>query len=801
MTFQTMESDTIITNRVTNEELIISRPGHQETIALTHKTLRLGRASDNDVVINSPVISRYHATISWENDHYQIIDGQIRQGQRQASGNGLHIEGERIIKHTLKNGDIVRIPDQQDNFITLMYFDGAAPPDSFTGQIELVKEITIGRDPRNDLVLADPLVSSFHAIVVPTGMGHAIRDLKSNSGTYLNGQRVQQANLQASDVMQFGSTQLHYDGRMIVVADLRREGIRLEAINLHKEVPVKKEVPTDSGIKILIDHVSLVIQPREFVAVVGGSGAGKSTILDALNGFRPSEGNVLLNGDDLYQNFDAYRQTIGYVPQEDIIHRELTVEEALYYAALLRLPADTQPAEINQRIDKALDLVAMTSRRKLIISQLSGGQRKRVSIAVELIADPGIIFLDEPTSGLDPGLDQKMMFTLQEIAKSGKTVILVTHATGNITACDLVAFFAAGGRLTFFGAPRDALTFFGVNDFAEIYHLVENESERWIEAFRKSSYYHNAITKRLGQAMPPTSDKSGNIKKSRPSIWQNIATSTRQWRILTQRYVKLLLRDRRNLLALLLQSPLIAALLYMVIDAGIFGKGVETTAADVTNAQKILFILACVGTWFGLINSVREIVKELPIYRRERLVNLSIGAYVGSKLGVMLLLGTIQSFLLVAIVGLRAGFSWEGDTYLTGPVEVFVTISMLTFTSACFGLFLSAVLGREDRVMSVMPLFLIPQIVFAGIVFNLDGPAKYISYFVFSRWGIEALGSTVNLLEMKKNASFSGPLTELPFTFTHSSFYLLQNWLILCGFILVSIMLTIISLRRLDVNR
>ncbi len=797
-----MEQKTVLADKISelsDKQLIVSWPGQHMTIALDKPILRLGRAKQgNDVIINSPVVSRQHATLKWEKGGYHIIDGQIINNQQKASSNGLYFEGRRIDKHKLENGDIIRIPGQNENFIILMYFDDSAAPPVEAENIPLTKAITIGRDKRNDLVISDPLVSAFHFAISPNqSEQHILRDLDSSNGTYINGKQVRQAILKVDDIIQVGSVRLLYDGLELRLADLRREGIRLDAINIRKEIKVK--VPK-AGVKVLIDNISLAIHPHEFVAIVGGSGAGKSTALDALNGFRPADGEVFLNGDNLYHNFDAYRQTIGYVPQDDIIHYELTVAEALKYVAQLRLPADTAASEIEDRIAVVLEQVAMSDRKEVLIKQLSGGQRKRVSIAVELIADPGIIFLDEPTSGLDPGLDKKMMFTLRQVSNAGKTVILVTHATDNITDCNLVLFLAAGGRLVFFGPPRSALSFFEVDDFAAIYNLVEQEPEQWVEAFQKSNYYDTYVKKRLEATTKTDTEKQTVIVKSKDNILRRFTKSNRQLKILTRRYLSLLFRDRRNLLFLLLQSPIIALLLFLVMEPNLFGKGIETSADDVAGIQKILFVVACIGAWFGIINSIREIVKEMPIYRRERLVNLSISAYVFSKLVVMLGLGTIQSFLLIFIVTIRAGFPWQQAIFLPTPIEIFITTTLITFTSACFGLFLSAVVGREDRVMSIMPLFLIPQIVFAGIVFSLDGIAKIVSFFIFSRWGIEALGTSVNLPALNKAASFSTPMPPLPFEFTYSAVYLLRNWGILLGFAVLSIVLTILALKRQDVN-
>ncbi|MCZ7674259.1 MAG: ABC transporter ATP-binding protein [Chloroflexi bacterium] len=243
---------------------------------------------------------------------------------------------------------------------------------------------------------------------------------------------------------------------------------RLDATNLTRIVSIgglTQKLSGGSTQRIILDDVTLSIHPREFVALVGGSGAGKSTLMKAMSGFTPANsGQVLVNGDDLYANFGAYRSILGYVPQDDIIHGQLTVYSALNYAAQLRLP-DAPPAEIETRIQRVIQEVELVGHEEKQVQSLSGGQRKRVSIAVELLAEPGLFFLDEPTSGLDPGLEKKMMYTMRQLADNGRTIILVTHATANIDQCTQVAFMSEGGKLAYFGPPKDALVFFQATDF------------------------------------------------------------------------------------------------------------------------------------------------------------------------------------------------------------------------------------------------------------------------------------------------------------------------------------------------
>lgn len=860
------------TNPTADKQLLISWPGQQMSVPLTLPELRLGRSNDNDIVVDYPVVSRRHATLRLVENEYHIVDGQLHNNQHQRSTNGLFFEGQRVNESKLVNGDIIRIPDRQGNFIILMYFDGSTRSDTETERIALTKEITIGRDVRNDLVLNDPTAAPIHVAISPRENGHAIRSLHSSRATYINGRRISQVDLRRGDIIHVGTTQLQY--RVDEVVRLGQQGIELKAENLCKFVPQSSSLlkgwlrrlrGQKPALRLILDNVSLGVKPQEFTAIVGESGSGKSTLLRALSGSqRADEGHVSLNHRDLYDHFDDYRQRIGYVPQDDIIHRDLTVAEALQYVAQLRLPPDTPPAEIEAKIDQVLAQVAMSDKQGSLIKRLSGGQRKRVSIAVELIADPGIIFLDEPTSGLDPGLDRTMMFTLKQLARAGKTVILVTHTTINIDECDMVAFLASGGRLVFYGPPKEALTFFKVGTFVAIYDRVALESQTWIERYRQSSYYEQYIEGRLLPECPFCNqplkrraatfchscganvsagrnqrviqpDKSATFNWLNPlSAFKRLAQWLRQTNLLGLRTLTILRRDQRNLLFLLLQAPVIVLLLSLVIDdRTLFHKcatDIATSGFDsckfsfdeVGEVQKILFLLACIGTWFGVINSIRQIVTEQPIYRRERLVNLSVSGYVFSKLGVLFGLSVIQAFTVVLMLHGYAPFPSSGITAMPPVMEIGLTMTILIFSSASFGLFLSAIIGMENRVMSVIPLFLIPQILFAGIIFPFDveavegrtqpdrpavcptmQPACLVSVATFSRWGVEALGASVNLPQMWDGAAASyGERRDrhLPFPFTHRRDYLYRNWAVLVSFTAVCILATILALRMQDVR-
>src|SRR5256714_2875007 len=364
--------------------------------------------------------------------------------------------------------------------------------------------------------------------------------------------------LKLGDEIRIGPYKLVYEANQLTQYD-ESNFIRIDALNLKK---------TGNNNVTLLSNLSFSIPPRKFVALVGGSGAGKSTLMDALNGLRPAQqGTVLYNGQDYYHNLAAFSTQLGYVPQDDIIHRDLTVERALYYAARMRLPQDFTEAQIQQRMQEVLEDVEMTFRRHLLVSKLSGGQRKRVSIALELLANPSVFFLDEPTSGLDPGLDRKMMFLLRKLADKGHTIVLVTHATNNINGSDYVCFLCQGGRLAFFGPPNDAKTYFEKTDFAEIYSALEpteqnkNIPQEAEQRFKASSYYQQYVRTPLEQGPAGRANVVGATVEVKPPRRGN---PMKQFRLLTMRYMELLKNDTGNLLILLLQAPIIALILFFL---------------------------------------------------------------------------------------------------------------------------------------------------------------------------------------------------------------------------------------------
>ncbi len=441
----------------------------KQVARLTKQVMNIGRDSSNDIVINAPIVSAFHAQIVRMGGDLVIVHPHP-QAKQYKTLNGLlyrgrYIRGDEVFRKTLVRGDIFRIGDENGSLVTLTFNDGSGAFQEPLPEIRPIplgaSRITIGRHPDNTVVLEHPQVSAHHARLEQVHRGgYRIVDLSSTNHVYVNAQRVTNQLLKPADEIRIGPFKLIYTGTELTQHD-ESNGIRIDAIQLKK---------VGNSATVLLHDISLVIPPHKFIALVGGSGTGKTTLMDALNGLRPAqEGKVLYNGQDYYRSLAAFSTQLGYVPQDDIVHRELTVERVLYYAAKLRLPNDFTESQIQQRIEEVLGDVEMEDRRGLLVSKLSGGQRKRVSIALELLANPSIFFLDEPTSGLDPGLDRKMMFLLRKLADKGHTIVLVTHATNNINACDYVCFLARGGRLAYYGPPDDTKKFFNKTDFAEIY--------------------------------------------------------------------------------------------------------------------------------------------------------------------------------------------------------------------------------------------------------------------------------------------------------------------------------------------
>lgn len=612
--------------------------------------------------------------------------------------------------------------------------------------------LTIGSEPSNQLVLAGDDVEPHHARILTDATGEAtITDLAQASGTYVNGMGVENARLAPGAEVRIGPHRFVFTGTELVQYG-ESNNVRVDAIDLTQSVRVGGIGPIGGRTKLLLDRVSLTILPGTFVAIVGASGSGKTTLLGALNGQRPMKsGTVLYNGEDFYESVGDFCTSLGYVPQDDIVHKNLTVERALFYAARLRLPKDMKRKRIKQRITEVLDEVEMLPQRQQLISKLSGGERKRVNVALELLARPSIFYLDEPTSALDPGLDRKMMQLLRRLSDRGHTIVLVTHATSNINLADYVCFLTSDGRLAFFGTPEELRRHFQTSDYAEIYNKLDADPDQWVQRFQQSPEYLKYIEgPRLQSRANADAERHERRKRHTRTICRE--HQVRQFRLLTQRYLHLIWHDRVNLLILLLQAPIIAGFIVILASSNsVHTVSTPTNPLHPTDydAQRSLFIVAASAIWFGIINAAREIVKERPIYRRERAINLGVVPYVLSKVVVLGGLCIIQDYVLLWIVGQKTGFPthgviWSGTRGAFG--EMYISLLLGSLVGLMLGLLVSALAPNTDRAVSLVPIVLIPQIIFSNVIFTLSGTlGDWISYLMPARWTMEALGSSVHL--------------------------------------------------------
>ncbi|MGW1379046.1 FHA domain-containing protein [Streptomyces sp. NPDC002446] len=602
-------------------------------------------------------------------------------------------------------------------------------------RLDMSRVMRIGRALENELVVSDLQVSRHHAEFRATPDGRfEIRDLGSHNGTYVNGQPVAKSGtalIGPNDIIGVG----HSTFRLV--------GDRLEEFVDTGEVSFSARhltVTVEGGKQILKD-VSFGVPEKSLIAVIGPSGSGKSTLLKALTGYRPADqGDVLYDNRNLYKQFAELRQRIGLVPQDDILHKELTVQKALRYAAKLRFPGDTAEAEREARIDEVLHELKLHVHKEKKVTSLSGGQRKRVSVALELLTKPSLIFLDEPTSGLDPGMDRDVMQLLRGLADDGRTVLVVTHSVAELALCDKLLVMAPGGGVAYFGPPEEALNFFQYDTWADVFSAFENYRDYdWMGRWRGSPHYQmyaadiDAVAPQSVAIQPP------------PARMQKSQSWGSQLWTLMRRYVSVLASDR-GFLGLMLILPAVLGVVSMLIPSD-YGLGYGPLNKHRTNrdASTIMLILAVGMCFSGAANSVRELIKERVIYERERATGLSRSAYLMSKVIVLGVVTAIQG-VIIAVIGFSTrNMPAEGLLVKNAPaIEMALAIIALGFTSMMFGLIISALVKTAEKTMPLLVMFAIVQVVFTGVLFQLfdtPGVAQF-AWLMPSRWAVAAMGAT-----------------------------------------------------------
>ncbi|MCK9608778.1 MAG: ATP-binding cassette domain-containing protein [Methylomonas sp.] len=681
----------------------------------------LGNSDGNEIVLQGQDILQQHALL-------QLLPTGLHL--EPIAQSAVAINGTSINAATpLKNGDWLSLGS---SLFQISFSEPHAAASSPSSQAAAKSAIlTIGRHPGCDLYISSPLVSREHAKLYCGQKGVELEDLNSTNGTFVNGRRLtDRMFLQQGDRVAIASFTYLFTGEALEPVDTSGR-VGIEVRGLYKEVADR----SSHQIKRLLDDINLVIEPGEFVAIFGTSGSGKSTLLDALNARRPATGGTILyNGTDLYACLDSFRSAIGYVPQQDIVHRKISIRRALQYTARLRLPPDTATEEAEEYIARVLEKVELTEKADLPIdtpAPLSGGQLKRVSLAVELVANPNILYLDEVTSGLDAGTDKRMMHLFADLAADQKTVICVTHTLENIDVCHQVILLHRG-KLVYFGPPAEATGYFGVNRLSDVYELLEsNSADFWAQRYRSSGIYNHYVLERMNrEAAGQQADHSSlGLQLLRPRrSWFDM----RQTATLIRRYFDLILADKKNLSILLLQAPLIAIVIGLVFDTE--GLGLARATAE----SQIAFILVLSAIWFGTLNAARELVKELPIYLRERSVNLGIAPYLISKLLPLSALCLIQCIFLLGIV--MSMITLPGNF-----LERLVTLFLSGLAATCMGLAVSAFVDSNDKAVAMAPILLIPQMVLSNAVVHLGEASQWVAKSsVISFWALDAMKTTLS---------------------------------------------------------
>lgn len=685
-----------------------------------------GRNENNSIPLNSSIVSGNHGEIYIQGGQFFVKDN--------ASSNGSYIAyGTQFVQMTPNqyyggNGKdmIIRLGTNQSmdgiDPVLLLYTARQANGRWKTFELK-AGDTSIGRAENCDIRLKNVAVSRYHAGIRNANGQYYVFDNGSTNGVFVNGSRIQKSyHLSNKDIFTVLNTTFIYDGN-VVYYKVNPEGIALEIHDLNKDVPAK------GGKKTILDKVSLSIEPNEFVAIIGGSGAGKTTLMTAMSGFDSKvTGRVYCNGTNLRENFQTLKNIIGFVPQQDIIYENITLKKMLYYTAKMKMPEDTSTTEIDARIEEVLGMVELSEHKDTYIRRLSGGQKKRASIAVELLANPGLFFLDEPTSGLDPGTEEHLMRTLSKLSKEQeKTIIMVTHTINNLDLCDKVIIMGYGGRLCYCGSPAGIKDFFQTDDLVKVYDIITADPKGWESRFKMSG---------INQVSEHTAESNGEAIKPRK------VNGFTQLGILVRRYTTLIMNDMQRLALIFGQPLIIGLLLTLVAGPDIYQKFTET--------QSILFTLMSGGIWMGLLNTIQEVNKERVILKREYMGNLKLPVYMLSKYIVQGVISLVQAVILVVTFVLVKGTpNCKGVIISNATVEIIVLIFLTIYASAGMGLLLSSITKSADRAMAIAPFVLIIQLIFSGILFELTGATDKISYVTFSRWAMESIGSTCDLNELE----------------------------------------------------
>ncbi|WP_280421601.1 FHA domain-containing protein [Nocardia carnea] len=595
--------------------------------------------------------------------------------------------------------------------------------------------LAIGRTSDNQIVVNDPLASRKHARLVAGSEGLVIEDLGSANGTFVNGVRQQRTVLRERDIITIGNIDFEVSQGTLA----------------HRQRPVAEQGLTVHGVgftvegnKQLLVDVNMQAGRGTLTALIGPSGAGKSTLSRLIAGStQPSGGRVVFEGRDLHAEYEALRSRIGMVPQDDVLHRQLTVRQALGFAAELRLPPDSSKADRQQVIDGVLRELSLTEHADTRVDRLSGGQRKRASVALELLTGPSLLILDEPTSGLDPALDRQVMMMLRELADAGRVVIVVTHSVACLDMCDQVVLLAPGGKTAYAGNPAGVESALGTSDWAKIFADVAANPDAAFAHYRSRQAA-------LPPPPPPAARQGGGGSPPQSGAWKQFST-------LARRQLRLILADRGYMSFLVLLPFVLGGLSLLVPGSNGFGRPPLIQQDDgsfVPNGdsepQMLLVVLILGACFMGMTLTVRDLVGERTIYVRERAVGLRSGAYLWAKITIFGLAALVQSAVLVGFVLLGKKRPQEGSVLAMGGAELYIDIAATAVSCVVLGLLLSSLAKSSEQVMPLLAVAIMGLLVMAGGMIPVTDRVvlEQVTWLFPSRWGYAAAASTVNIREL-----------------------------------------------------
>ncbi len=683
-------------------------------------------------------IAATHLVLRFDGTQWVAID---------RSRTGIYVDGARTPQLTIRDGQFITLGDPREGPRLRFGIAGATARQPPTGVL------TIGRREDCDIVVHDPLVSRVHAKLVPTPAGPEIADNISINGTFVNGRRVTRTLLRDGDMVTLGNSDFTVSGATLVPATPRTGGMEAHRLGLRIDGHA------------LLTEVSFTARPGTLTAIIGPSGAGKTTLIKLLGGAtQPNLGRVIFDGHDVHAEYASMRSRIGVVPQDDVVHRQLTVEQALGYAAELRLPPDTPAADRRQVVAEVIDELELTPHRKTRVDKLSGGQRKRASVAMELLTGPSLLILDEPTSGLDPALDRQVMTMLRQLADADRVVVVVTHSLTYLSMCDQVLLLAPGGKTAFVGPPSAIGAAMGSTDWADIFAFVSTDPDG----------AHRRFLARRQTPPPPASPPAGPTAPLGASGRPPRTSRRRQISSVARRQARLIIADRGYFVFLAL-LPFIMGALTLVVPGESGFRPADPRGDAPDEASEILLVLLVAVVFTGTALTIRDLVAERSIFRREQSVGLSASAYLAAKVIVYSLAALIQTAVLTAIVVAGKGAPARGAVLLgSAVVELYLALAITAVVSALIGLALSSLAKSIEQILPMLVVAVMVSLVFCGGMFPLNGRVglDQVSWYVPARWGFAAAASTVDLVAVD-------PLAPHDQLWTHSSRWWLADMIIL----------------------